>query len=259
MNQRIALPLILLCACLLSAKESNVPTDAELAAITARGRLLAEYDQAAWHATDAVAALKPDTAAAPFYIARKLDKKWEVVFGRLNAARDRFLIVYRATQGAGPEDFAVKKEEPPAEDRGYYLAAAKAIELAVKDFGPQNRNYNTYLLPSSDGRLYVYLLPAPTQAEPHPLGIDVRYTITLDGGTIVDKRIMHQTLLENTLSAPPGAKVVSGHHTHALSDAPEESDVFVVLTRKPSMPEYIGTPDKHTYAIETDGKIKRVK
>ena len=33
---------------------SQKPTSAELAAITDRGRLLAEYDAAAWHATDAV-------------------------------------------------------------------------------------------------------------------------------------------------------------------------------------------------------------
>lgn len=41
------------------ARASNKPTDAELVAITARGRLLAEYDQAAWHATDVVLATHP--------------------------------------------------------------------------------------------------------------------------------------------------------------------------------------------------------
>ena len=34
-------------------------SDSELAAITARGRFLAEYDIASWHATDDVLALKP--------------------------------------------------------------------------------------------------------------------------------------------------------------------------------------------------------
>jgi hypothetical protein len=38
---------------------SSKPSKAELAAITARGVLLAEYDTAAWQATDAVKAAHP--------------------------------------------------------------------------------------------------------------------------------------------------------------------------------------------------------
>src|SRR5574341_1069451 len=43
---------------------SSVPSDTLLAGITARGRLLAAYDQAAWHGTDAVLAVVPETALA---------------------------------------------------------------------------------------------------------------------------------------------------------------------------------------------------
>jgi hypothetical protein len=64
MDRRSALPLILLASCsvLLAQKaeqENKVPTPAELQAITARGKMLAEYDVASWHATDAVQDLKP--------------------------------------------------------------------------------------------------------------------------------------------------------------------------------------------------------
>jgi 8-oxo-dGTP pyrophosphatase MutT (NUDIX family) len=65
----------------------------ELDAITTRGRLLAEYDQAAWHATDAVVALHPDQSAVRGYLARRrADGLWEVVFGRLDPARNAFVI-----------------------------------------------------------------------------------------------------------------------------------------------------------------------
>src|SRR5688500_15484404 len=65
----------------------------ELDAITARGRLLAEYDQASWHATDAVMALRPDVSAVRGYLARRRsDGLWEVVFGRLDGSRENFLI-----------------------------------------------------------------------------------------------------------------------------------------------------------------------
>src|SRR5574340_379579 len=72
------------------------PTPEELAAITERGRELNEYDQAAWHATDAVQMANPKTVEGQRYIAKKEDGKWRVVFGRLNEARDRFEISYEA-------------------------------------------------------------------------------------------------------------------------------------------------------------------
>ena len=43
----------------------------ELDAITTRGRILAEYDQAAWHGTDAVMALQPDRSRIGGYLAHR--------------------------------------------------------------------------------------------------------------------------------------------------------------------------------------------
>ena len=49
-------------------------------------------------------------------------------------------------------------------------------------------------------------------------------------------------------------------HTHVLSNTPEDSDVFYVLSRKPLVPEYVGiAADKKIYVIETDGNIRRAK
>lgn len=61
-------------ACLSSlvfAKNEPKASDAELAAITARGRLLAGFDNAAWHATDAVMATKPKEGLVKRYIRGK--------------------------------------------------------------------------------------------------------------------------------------------------------------------------------------------
>ena len=57
----------------LSGHSQNVPSESELQEIMLRGRMLAEYDQAAWHATDAVLALKPASGSVSMYIARKND------------------------------------------------------------------------------------------------------------------------------------------------------------------------------------------
>ena len=110
------------------------PTKEDLAAITERGRDLAGYDTAAWHASDAVQAKQPKEGSVVRYIARKIDKRWVVAFGRLDEKGEKFLIAYEATQGNKPEVFDVKEMTPPKEDTGFFLSAAKAIDTSLKDF-----------------------------------------------------------------------------------------------------------------------------
>jgi hypothetical protein len=262
MIRRATLPLLFLVSCFVFGQASNPgksPAAADLKATSERGTMLADYDVAAWHATDAVEALKPDHAAAPTYLAHKLNDKWEVAFGRMSPQGDCFLIVYRAIEGDSPEQFSAKKSDPPVEDRGFYFDAAKAIGTASKDFGHPARPYNSYVLPTGHGELYVYFLPAQTAEGVYPLGGDVRYSVTLDGSTIVEKHQMHKTIIEKKQSLQPGQTLAGGFHTHALDNNIEDSDVFHVLSRNPPVPEIIRTSDGHVYEIETDGSIKREK
>src|SRR5437868_8343098 len=67
----------------INAQTVEAPSAAELAEITERGRALAEYDQAAWHATDAVQMANPKTVEGQHYIAKKENERWTVVFGAL--------------------------------------------------------------------------------------------------------------------------------------------------------------------------------
>src|SRR5947209_3740812 len=99
MTKRIVV-LILISTCLSFAGEKKSKTDPVMSDVTARGRALYEYDQAAWHATDAVLAMHPPEDYRPRYIARKSDSGWTVVFGVLNEQRNKFVVGYEATQGA---------------------------------------------------------------------------------------------------------------------------------------------------------------
>lgn len=84
--------------------------------------------------------------------------------------------------------------------------------------------------------------------------------MTADGGTIVEKRQLHKSILEiEPSSIPIGTTPSAGFHTHVLSDAPEDTDVFHVLTRQPSQPEFIGTRNKKLYEISVDGTIREGK
>jgi hypothetical protein len=232
------------------------PTQKELAAITERGRDLAGYDAACWHASDAVQAKGPRPGSVVRYIGRKTPKGWVVAFGKLDARRDKFLVAYEATEADRPDRFEIEAFDPPKEDTGFSLAAARAIDTALKDFRGERRAYNVASLPADDSHLWVYVVPAPTRPGVWPLGGDVRYRISPDGGKIVEKRQMHKAIIEK--EAPAAAdpkKAAAGLHTHVLGDVPEDSDVFHVLGRKPSVPEVVRT-GRFVFGIGPGGEIE---
>lgn len=249
---------LVLCTPSVLAQKNKPPTDAELAAITARGRTLAEYDVASWHATDAVVALKPPQGVVGRYIARKVDGRWVVVFGRFSEAKDAFLIVYEAAQGSGPEEFSVKTYDPPQKDTGFFYAAAQGIQISLENSHLERRPYNTYVLPLDSGQFYVYVLPAQSTADAYPLGGDTRYLLSADGLRIMETRQLHRTILETKHAPSSDKKTVGGFHSHVLTDTPEDTDVFHVLRQSPPLPEFVGTRNG-TYVVNTDGTIKRVK
>lgn len=110
-------------------------------------------------------------------------------------------------------------------------------------------------IPAADGQLYVYLEPGQTDADGDyfPLGADVRFLMSADGKSVLETRQMHKSLVPKA-EVPPGTKVEAGYHAHVLSEVPEDSDVFVVLSRRPAIPEYVGSRTA-IYVVNTDGSI----
>jgi hypothetical protein len=187
------------------------------------------------------------------YIARKTEAGWVVDFGRLNEAGDKFLVAYEATQTGSSARFEIRGFDPMREDTGWNLAAAKGIETAMRDFHGADRPYNIAVLPAERDGMYVYLYPAQVKAGVYPLGADVRYRVSPDGTKIIERRQMHKAIIES-VPARTDAKVASGYHTHVLSDLPEDTDVLLVLTRKPRVSEVViaGT---YMFTINVDGRI----
>jgi hypothetical protein len=238
------------------------PSKAELAAITERGRGLAGYDAAAWHASDALQAKQPNEGSIGRYIARKTNKGWVVAFGRLDEKQESFLIAYQATQGDKPDLFDVKEVTPPTRDTGFFLAASRGIDTALKEFTEhfkgEQRPYNVAVLPAKKGEVWVYLVPAQTKVGVYPVGGDARYLISAYGRKIVTKRQLHKSVIEyGPQKEDEGKRQVAGVHTHVLDDIPEDTDVFFVLTRKPSVPEMVLTK-QFVFQVDPDGGIKYV-
>lgn len=243
----------------IAGAQGTGPTQSELADITTRGRLLAEYDFASWHGSDAVFSLKPPPGSITRYIARPTEKGWKVAFGRLSIARDTFFVAYetiRTSEDGQFEGFTPVAHATPIADTDYYVRAARALDTAVKDFGPVRRSYNTAALPRPDGKWWVYLLPAQTASGVFPLGADSRYLVSADGRTILERRRLHNSVIEFRAPPPPqpGAKMEAGSHTAVVAEIPEDTDVLHVLVRTPRIPEFVMT-DHFIYRIDPDGRI----
>lgn len=235
------------------------PTPEQLAAIAARGRDLAAYDQAAGRASDAVQARNPPPGRVDGHFARKTAKGWTVAFGRLDDSQGQYLVAYEATQGAKPDQFAVAAFDPPKPDVGFYRAAARASALALKDFAAnppaEQRPYNVAVLPADRGQLWVYLVPAPTKPGVWPLGGDVRYLVAADGTKVESRRQLHKTIIENKPPEGKDQQQAAGIHNHVLAMIPEDTDVFHVLTRKPPLAELIVTRS-FVFVVEPDGTVR---
>jgi hypothetical protein len=224
----------------------------DLAATTERGHALYDYDQAAWHGTDAIFALHPDMSNAAQYICTRTTKGWRVVFPRWNATHNRLTVAYEAAETA-PGQYKAHKVDPPEDAGDDLLAKERALELVASDFRHSDRPYNSAILHGPNGAWYVYFYPGQTKDTVWPIGGDVRYTVSPDGSKIVEKRQLHKSILDQDLD--PAKKPQSGFHTHVLSDVPEDTDVFYVLNRRPRIPEWVGTTGGWFFVIQTDGSI----
>jgi len=232
------------------AHERSVPADAaELAAIAERGKAIAAYDAAAWHATDAVQALHPKTGLAQMYIGQQTSAGWVIAFGRLNETKDKFLLAFETTPTSDIKQPKVSVNTPPSEKQGQWLDEARAYDTARTTFKPQVRPYNGTVLPAPQGEWYVYFYPAQTTFESFPAGADIRYRISQDGSRIVETHRMHASLLE--YKVPKGGQAEMTYRTSFLDDAPEDTDVANVLMMG-NIPMII-SGHKFTYQIAADG------
>lgn len=229
--------------------------DKYIPGVIQRGQLMYEYDQAAWHGTDAFLALNPDYTGLTNYICKKEDSGWTVLFGRWNQDHSKFLIVYQASEINHTGKYTAKKYDLPKEAPDEVAAMERALVLAIANFKKENRPYNTIIIPAPEGNFYVYIYPGQETEEVEVLGGDARFLISKDGNTILESRRLHNDILE--FKIPTNATDINSYHTHVLSDVPEDTDVFYVLNRRPRRGEIIKIPSdtSRTFFIQPDGNI----
>lgn len=247
-----------------ASAHTEFPTRVELDSITARGIDLYEYDRAAWLATDAFLKTHPKSHDDGQYVVYRSKYAWIVRFGRLSAAKDTFYTLGSASKQ--PTDSAYIAQEPPfpVPSTDYYLYAARAVEAAANAFGVvQPRPYNHTVIPRPSGDWLVYLYPAQTTTNVWPLGGDERFRISADGLHILERHRMHRGIRdmpEGIQSDAAGNRGVANFQADILDNRPEDSYVFAVLSRKPSLPAVVGVLNAEwAYEIYPDGRISLPK
>ncbi len=246
------------CHFVLIAQTMNTSSSPVFSDVTERGHLLNEYYTAASLATEAVLSTGSTPQKTDACIAIKVGSEWKVVFGHLSHDRGKFLISYEVLPNKDGRVSEPKKYQVPLEDDGIFRSAARAINLALRDFGETKRPYNSMVLPSSNHNLLVYVTPAQTNPDVYLFGGDVRYLISGDGESIIEKRKLHVSIIELKRSLDSPGSIASGYHTHVLSDVPEDTDIFYVLNRRPLVPELIRT-NTRVFLVQIDGSIRRAR
>jgi len=237
----------------LAKGKKSAPTPEELAAITARGRALFDYERAVWNGRAAIESIHAPENRTITFVAIQTPAGWKTGIGALNQEKTAFLLAYEVFPSGAEGKLSIGTLDPPKVDTGAYFLAASAIDTAEKDFQHPARPYNAAVLSADSSRLYVYLYPAVTRKGVLPLGGDVRYLISEDGKKILERRDLHKTILETTKITPSGTTFAGGVHSHILTDIPEDTDVLHVLHNQ--APETIGAGGR-VYTIAEDGSIR---
>jgi hypothetical protein len=232
------------------------PTADSLAAVSQRGRTLAEYDSVSWLGSGVMTSLSLPPDSIRRLIARKTSRGWEVAAGSLGPSGETFLMSHLSIPGieAGPV-WATTSFDPAQEDSGYFARAARAIETSVTMFRAAARPYIATVVPASDGPWWwVYLYPAPSRPGAWPRGGDMRFRVSADGRVITESRHLHESITEYT---PRTARSGGEVEREMLADTPEDTDVFHVVQRRPALPELM-TAGRFRYRIDVNGTIRLI-
>jgi hypothetical protein len=191
------------------------------------------------------------------FIARSTARGWEVAVGEVSADNGSFLVAQLLTPGIQASHWAATVFDPPRPDTGYYVRAGRAIATSLEMFEPSARRpYFAMVVPADDGPgWWVYWYPTPTVDGTWPRGGDMRFRVSADGRVITDSRRLHRTITEySAQTARSSSAPALDRQSLVAGDAPEDTDVFHVLQRRPAMPDLMSA-GRFLYRIDVDGRI----
>jgi len=242
-----------------SAAVAPVPPSAEaLAAVTERGRALADYDRWLGFATDAALDAGLTAEAASVVVGLKEGDRWHFCFGALDEAAGLLRVAAEATGGGPERQVQAQLVSPAREEKGAFLTAAKACRTAVAAAGPRDRGYAVAPLPDGTGGYWVYVYPVQFKPDALPLGGDFRIRVGADGTSVLDVRRMHMAILAQRLPDPkefPPDSEIMMYQTALLREGVEDTDVMAAVLR-PIASKSLVIGRVFSFEIARDGTIR---
>jgi hypothetical protein len=222
------------------AQDALPVTDPELVAgveeAELRGRLLWLYDQAAWHATDALLAdIDPSTIENPrgyVVVPGAVDGTLETIFvaEQDGALREfaRYSVRETKVEGGGPVSGELPALSPLAE-RLFRAREPALAAMAEQGYGLCSRESpNTLALPPDEDRaIAFYLLTSTREAGIYPIGGHYRADVGPDGSVAATRRYMNTCFdLPTAPQRSPDGGVGHAGVSYLFGDVPSEIHVF---------------------------------
>lgn len=198
---------------------------AQLAAIGRRGQLLYDYDQAAWHTTDALLAALPGAPGVRGYIVEPGPAGLRVTY--YGSKGDTAVPIFVADYARGKVSNA--RIVPETERVGLGPMQMRMVQARTPQGADKLKRcsaapYNMVVLPpvTADAPVEVYMLTPQAASRSYPFGGHHHLRVGTDGKIIADRQFAKSCLV---MTPPPGAEGFMAV-THLLGPNPTEIHVF---------------------------------
>ena len=238
-----------------AAASSARSIEQRIADAASRGRLIHEFDRAAWVSSDALMAAGPKdqrSGVGGYVVEASEAQSLRVTYyrGSAAAAQAFFVADVRGGKVVRKELLATPISLSPDQAvlaRAREVAGVRARERSYKPCTPAP--FNTVVVPSRQGGpVAVYLLSAQKDAGTYPMGGNYRVIVAPDGQVLTSRPYSVSCVNLTVPKLPDGAKPVGLIVTHLLDPVPTEIHVFASYNLR--MPVFVGTPDKRVWEVQ---------
>ncbi len=263
MSTLLLMSVTILASGAVTAQDAPMPSEAEIARIVDRGQMLYDYDQAAWHSTDALQA-KANLSKLPLVgrIVVPGQNGLDVIYyGKDQSGRFAvFSAIWAGGAIVNPALHSGGTRVPLSERANRFAETLELFTSGKIDMTGvwfcNKANPNFVLLPGDqEGRFLLYLMTSQERVDRWPIGGHHRFEIK--DGKASAPRAFSKGCINMDKAQSPG-QAVAFVVSHILDPSPTEIHVFTALASK--MPIAVGTTqNKITWAIEVKSGLASVR
>lgn len=239
----------------IAAKAPQVLSQAEQAQLEdnlRRGRQIYDYDQAAWHTTDAMLEHLPEAQREQVrgWVITDVQGGEKATYFGVESAK-RYVLYSAVWDGSAISQEVIAPaggRETLSAEQESLAAALDAALPAARNFGRcSSAQFNAVVLPakSPGDAISVYFLTPQTKDGEYPFG--GHYRVDVRNGAVVSQRPFTKTCISLNAAGTKTETVAAMYITHLLDPVPTEIHVFGMLASGKALA--VGVPDGRVYML----------